>query len=70
MKYVVVYEQTGTGWCTYLPDLPGCVAAGGSKAETEKLVKEAIAFHLEGLQEAGEEIPKPEAYTQIVEVSI
>ena len=26
MKYVVVYEQTPTGWSAYVPDLPGCVA--------------------------------------------
>ena len=70
MKYVVVYEQTGTGWCAYLPDLPECVAAGESKEETEKLVREAIAFHVEGLREAGERIPEPEADTETVEVSI
>ena len=48
MKYVVVYEETTTGCSAYVPDLPGCIAAGGTREETERLIREAIAFHLEG----------------------
>jgi predicted RNase H-like HicB family nuclease len=69
MKFVVVYEQTSTGWSAYVPDLPGCVAAGGSRRETERLIREAIAFHLEGLREADEPIPEPSAWAETVEVS-
>ena len=28
MDYVVVIEKTGNGYGAYVPDLPGCVAAG------------------------------------------
>ncbi len=69
MKYVAVYEQTTTGWSAYVPDLPGCVAAGGMREETERLIREAIAFHLEGLREADEPIPQPGTWTETVEVS-
>ena len=69
MMYVVVYEQTDTGWSAYLPDLPGCAAAGETREETERLIREAIAFHLEGLRESDEAIPEPGTWTEMVEVS-
>jgi len=53
MTYVVVYEQTGTGWSAYVPDMPGCVAAGETREVTESLIREAIVFHVEGLRESG-----------------
>lgn len=65
MKYVVVYEQTPTGWSAYVPDLPGCVAAG----KTERLIRDAMIFHLEGLRENNEPIPDAGTWTEIVEVS-
>ena len=46
MKYVVIIEETGNGYSAYLPDLPGCIAAGDTFAETEKLIQEAIALPL------------------------
>ena len=69
MKYVVVYEETPTGYSAYVPDLPGCVAAGETRQETEGLLREAIAFHLEGLREFGEPIPEPGTWAETVEVS-
>jgi predicted RNase H-like HicB family nuclease len=70
MKYVVVYEQTSSGWSAYVPDLPGCVAAGKTRKGAEDLVREAIPFHLEGLRKADELIPEPGAWTETVEVAI
>jgi predicted RNase H-like HicB family nuclease len=35
MKYAVIYEKTATGYSSYVPDLPGCVAAGSTLRETE-----------------------------------
>ena len=69
MRYVVVYEQTNTGYSAYVPDLPGCVAAGGTRDETDRLIREAIALHVEGLREADELIPQPAAWAETVEVS-
>ena len=69
MKYVVVYEETPTGYSAYVPDLPGCVAAGETRQETEGLIREAIAFHLDGLRVFGEPIPEPGTWTETVEVS-
>jgi len=68
MKYVVVYEETGTGWSAYVPDLPGCVAAGGTREETGQLIREAIELHVAALREDDEPVPEPGTWTQTVEV--
>ena len=41
MRYAVVIEKTDNGFSAYAPDLPGCVAAGDSRAETARLTREA-----------------------------
>jgi predicted RNase H-like HicB family nuclease len=58
MKYAVVYEKTGTGYSAYVPDLPGCIMTGRTRKETERLMKEAIEFHLAGMREDGLSLPE------------
>ena len=69
MKYVVVYEKSVTGWAAYVPDLPGVIATGSTKEETQQLIREAIELHLEGLREDKMPIPEPTASTEVVSVS-
>lgn len=59
MTYAIVIERTGNGYSAYVPDLPGCVAAADSHEDAEKLIHEAVAFHLESLRECGDPIPAP-----------
>ncbi|MCC6237527.1 MAG: type II toxin-antitoxin system HicB family antitoxin [Dehalococcoidia bacterium] len=68
MRYVAVYERTPSGWSAYVPDLPGCVAAGDTRDETERLTREAVALHIESLRESGDPVPSPGAWTSLVEV--
>jgi predicted RNase H-like HicB family nuclease len=68
MKYLVVVERGENGWGAHVPDLPGCIAAGDSRDEVLDLIREAISFHLEGLREAGAEIPRPSSEGAIVEI--
>lgn len=63
MKYLVIIEETKTGYSAFSPDLPGCIAAGSSKEEVEKNMKEAIAFHLEGMGQEGLEVPQSHSFT-------
>jgi len=58
-EYIVIYEQAGDNWSAYVPDLPGCVACGGTQEETERLMKEAIELYIETLKEDGKPIPEP-----------
>ena len=68
MRYMVILEQGPTSYGAYVPDLPGCVAAGETKDEVIKLIQEAIEFHLEGLQEEGLPVPEPSSTVEFVEV--
>jgi predicted RNase H-like HicB family nuclease len=63
-RYLIVIESAeGENYSAYAPDLPGCVAAGATIEEAEREMHDAIAFHLEGLREAGEPIPEPSDLT-------
>ncbi|WP_333349825.1 type II toxin-antitoxin system HicB family antitoxin [Microcoleus sp. LAD1_D1] len=57
MRYAVVIEKGETSYGAYVPDLRGCVAVAESLEEVRNLIKEAIAFHIEGLQEDAFPIP-------------
>jgi len=67
-KYLIVIEETGTGYSAYSPDLPGCVSTGATRTEVEKNMREAISFHLDGLREGGEPVPEPHSYSAYVEL--
>jgi predicted RNase H-like HicB family nuclease len=68
MKYAVIFEKGDTSYGAYVPDLPGCVAAvGESLEEVKRLIREAIAFHLDGLREEGLPIPEPTTLAEYVE---
>ena len=51
MKYAVVIEKATANYSAYEPDLPGCVATGATIKEVEAEIREAIAFHIEGMLE-------------------
>lgn len=68
MKYLVVVEQGPASYGAYVPDLPGCIAAGESRDEVIALIHEAIEFHIEGLEQEGLSIPQPHSSSELVEV--
>jgi predicted RNase H-like HicB family nuclease len=67
-KYLIVIEETATGYSAYSPDLPGCIATGASRMDVERNMSEAIAFHLDGLRQDGEPVPEPRTYSAYVEL--
>ena len=69
MKYLIVIEQSETGYSAFSPDLPGCVTTGETREETETNMREAIASHLEGLREDGLTLPQPTSYSTYIEVA-
>jgi predicted RNase H-like HicB family nuclease len=67
-KYLIIIEKTNTGYSAWVPDLPGCVASGHTKEMVEKMIYEAIRFHLEGLK--GSHLPIPLNKTEAANVYI
>ncbi len=68
MRYTVILEQGESTWGAHVPDLPGCVAAGETREETLRLIREAIELHIEGLRDEGLPVPEPRSEGEIVEV--
>lgn len=59
MQYAVIIEKAKNNYSVYVPDLPGCISTGETIDKTLQNIKEAIAFHLDGMREDGLLIPKP-----------
>jgi predicted RNase H-like HicB family nuclease len=68
MTYTVIYEEGPTSWGAYVPDLPGVISVGDSRDEVERLIREAIEFHIEGMREEGMAIPSPSSFAGVVEI--
>jgi putative transcriptional regulator len=68
-QYAVLYERGERNWSAYVPDLPGYVATGKTREETERRIREAVSFHIEGLKLDGEPVPEPSVEAWIVAVS-
>lgn len=68
MRYMVIIEKGMSGYGAYVPDLPGCIASAETREEVLELIKEAIEFHLEDLQEHGEPAPHPVSASEFIEV--
>ena len=68
-RYLIIIEDTATGFSAYSPDLPGCVATGATRDEVEREMHDAIAFHIEGLRLAGYAIPNPHSEAAYCEVA-
>ncbi|MFO1428721.1 MAG: type II toxin-antitoxin system HicB family antitoxin [Candidatus Competibacteraceae bacterium] len=69
-QYTVIYERGEHNWSAYVPDLPGCIATAETREEIQKLIREAIEFHLEGMRLQGESIPEPTTEAGKVEVAV
>ncbi len=68
-RYLVIIEESTTGFSAFLPDLPGCIATGSTREEVEILMREGVEFHLEGLRESGDPVPPPRSTAAYVEVA-
>jgi predicted RNase H-like HicB family nuclease len=69
MRYAVVIEPGENNFSAYVPDLPGCVSTGRTLDEVKAEMRDAIAFHLEGLRKDGLPIPPPTSRADYVEIA-
>ena len=69
MRDAIVVEKAGNNYSAYTPDLPGCIATGATIEETEREMRAAIEFHIEGLIEDGVSVPLPESIVEYLEVA-
>jgi predicted RNase H-like HicB family nuclease len=48
------------------PDFPGCVTAAQEIEQVRVLAEEALRFHIEGMLEDGEPLPKPSTFEKVM----
>ena len=68
-RYLIIIEQTESGYSAYSPDVPGCVSTGTSITELEANMSEAIAAHFAELREDGAAVPEPTSVATYIEVA-
>jgi predicted RNase H-like HicB family nuclease len=60
MNYAIAIEyEKNRSYGVEFPDMPGCFSAGDTMDEALENAKEAAAFHIEGLLDAGLPVPEP-----------
>ena len=69
-RYPVIIEKTENNYSAYSPDLPGCVATGHTISETVFRMREAIQFHIKGMEDDGLPIPEPLTKVKYIEVTV
>jgi predicted RNase H-like HicB family nuclease len=65
-KFLIVIENAGANFSAYAPDLPGCIATGATREETEQNMLEAIQLHLEGMREDNLPIPESSSIAEVL----
>ncbi|MBE0504881.1 MAG: type II toxin-antitoxin system HicB family antitoxin [Desulfuromonadales bacterium] len=68
-RFLVIIEPTDTGFSAYSPDIPGCVATGATREETEQNMHEAIQFHVDGIREDRLAIPESLSFAEYMAVA-
>jgi predicted RNase H-like HicB family nuclease len=64
--YLIVIERGDGNFGAWAPDLLGCVAVADTIEDCEREMRDAIAFHIEGLRLEGEPVPQPAAVAAAV----
>jgi len=63
-RFLIVIEKADGNYSAYSPDLPGCVATGSTREETEQNMYEAIVLHVKGLIEDDAPVPLSQAVSE------
>ena len=67
-RFLVVIEKANGNFSAYSPDLPGCIATGATREDTEKNMHKAVEMHIRGLLEDKLPIPEPSAFAEYVAI--
>jgi predicted RNase H-like HicB family nuclease len=65
-QILVVIKKGTNSFGAYIPDLPGCVAAGETRQEVATLIQEAIEFHIKDLKAQAHQVPSAHSSSELV----
>jgi predicted RNase H-like HicB family nuclease len=55
----LIHKEPDTGFGASFPDFPGAITVAATLEDLRSQAEEALALHIEGMQEDGNEIPGP-----------
>jgi predicted RNase H-like HicB family nuclease len=67
-RFLIVIEKANRNYSAYCPDLPGCVATGKNREETERNMHEAVEMHVQGMLEDNLPIPESVAIAEYIAI--
>ena len=59
-------KQADSDFGVEFPDFPGCVTAGLTVEDAQRMAAEALLLHVEGMMEDGSPIPDPSELSEIL----
>lgn len=62
----LIRKDPNSDYGVEFPDFPGCVTAAEDLEEAPRLAEEALRFHIEGLLEDGETLPRPSRLEEVM----
>jgi len=63
----VVHKDPESDYGVSFPDFPGCITAGSTIDQAKDMAQQALPFHIKGMLQDGETIPKPSALEHIMD---
>ena len=69
-RFLIVIEKANNNFSAYCPDLPGCVATGKTREETERNMHEAVQMHVQGMIEDKLPIPESVTFAEYIAVAV
>ena len=68
-RFLIVIEKANGNYSAYSPDLPGCVATGKTREETERNMQAAVEMHVQGMLEDNLPIPESQSIAEYIAVA-
>ncbi|NQU29595.1 MAG: type II toxin-antitoxin system HicB family antitoxin [Anaerolineae bacterium] len=69
-RFLIVIEKANGNFSAYVPDLPGCVATGNTREETERNIHESVRLHIQGMIEDNLPIPENVTLAEYIAVAV
>jgi predicted RNase H-like HicB family nuclease len=66
----LLHKDRDSDYGVSFPDFPGCITAGMTLEEAQRMAAEALAFHIEGMIEDGDAIPDPSTLDAIMRARV
>lgn len=62
----IVHKEANSDFGVSFPDFPGCITAGRNIDEAKDMAQDALALHIQGMLEDGEQLPAPSRLEDIM----